>query len=212
MRHGPFWNFTYLLACPETRIAAVIDPSWDASAILDAAEANGLAITAALFTHSHTDHANAAAAVVEATGARVVAHAAEVAGLRAHFPGEVTTFEDGDVLELGSLQVRLLHTPGHTEGSATFLAGGVLFTGDTLNVRGPGAPGAEQGAVGTLWQSTRRLCDLQGVHWLHPGHDAGPAARASFDDERRHNPALLAPHYEQFLAVVERATGRRFGP
>ena len=210
LKHGPFWNFSYLVACPETRSAVVIDPAGTLTRSLASASANGLTITSVLTTHGHSDHANAVAAIVRATGADVVGHKSDSADLSAHYTGKLRTFEHGDVLEIGSIGARLLHTPGHTAGSASFLAAGALFTGDTLNVGGPGTPGHEPGAIEALWESTVAVGKLEGVAWLYPGHDAGPAARGEFSEELRRNSGLSAASYEAFVEAVERSTGRRF--
>ena len=91
-RNGPLWNFSYLLVCGETRRAAVIDPAWDAAAIVRALDVGGYALETVLLTHGHSDHANAVAAVAEFAGARVVAHEGEREALAAHYGGPVTSF------------------------------------------------------------------------------------------------------------------------
>ena len=74
-RHGPFWTFSYLIGCSETRQAAVIDPAWDAPAILAAAATHGLEVRTVLLTHSHSDHINGLRDVLGASDARVFVHA-----------------------------------------------------------------------------------------------------------------------------------------
>lgn len=206
-RHGPLWNFSYLLACAETGEAAVIDPAWDAAAILQAAAGRGLRITSVLLTHSHSDHVNGVAELVAASGARSFVHVLDQPGLRAHV-ADATSFAGEETFLVGRQQVAARHTPGHTAGSVTFQAGTMLFTGDTLAVGSPGTPGPEPGSLELLWRSTQALAALDGQLVVHPGHDSGPEPAAPLSAERDRNSALLAATLEEFRAAVERATGR----
>lgn len=206
-RHGPLWNFSYLIADEATGEATVIDPAWDAAGIVAAAVARGLRITTVLLTHSHSDHANGVAEVAAATGARVFVHAADAAGLEAHF-GHATTFAGREEFALGPQAVVARPTPGHTAGSVTYSVDGRLFTGDTLAIGSPGTPGPERGSLERLWESTALLGGEERDTIIHPGHDAGPEAFAALEVEVTRNPALLANSLEAFRAAVERATGR----
>ena len=208
LRQGPLWNFSYLVACEATREAAVIDPAWDTAAILAAAADRGLDIRWVLLTHSHSDHANGVAAVVEATGATVFVHESEANGLSDHFSGPAEVAGPGRTLPLGEVEVRALHTPGHSAGSLSFLAGGRLFAGDTLHVGGMGRPGPDRDAVEALWESARLLRALPPETIVHPGHDEGPTPSATLGDEIRRGPALSAESYAEFVEALERSTGR----
>lgn len=206
-RHGPLWNFSYLVACERTGEAAVIDPAWDAQSILNAALGRQLTITTVLLTHSHADHINAAADLLQATGARAFVHTGDAAELP---PRKIsaTTFGGSETIAIGDLIVEALHTPGHTPGSVSYSAPGHLFTGDTLAVGSPGTPGPEAGALEALWASMGVFERLSSATVIHPGHDSGPAPTSSFETERGRNPALLARSLEEFRPAVERATGR----
>ncbi len=206
-RHGPLWNFSYLIACEETREAAVIDPAWDVPAILEAAEQRGLHISMALLSHNHSDHANGLRDLVAATEARALAHAGDERGLRPHFE-RAHTFQSGEAFELGDLALEALGSPGHTPGSVTFRIAGRIFTGDTLAVGSPGTPGPEAGALEALWESTTILRSLPAGTLIHPGHDSGVTPQANLAAELERNPALRATSLEEFRAAVERATGR----
>ena len=210
LRHGPFWNFSYILACLETREAAVIDPAWDVAGILESAAARGWAIKSVFLTHSHSDHTNGAGVLAETTGARIFARVEDAAELRLLFDSDPVTFGSDAVLNVGDIPVTAMHSPGHTRGSVSFLAGGHLFAGDTLNVRGPGTPGPEPGALEQLWQSTVDvLGGLPDETVLHPGHDSGPSPDSLLGRERRENPGLRARSLAEFVEAVERSTGRR---
>jgi glyoxylase-like metal-dependent hydrolase (beta-lactamase superfamily II) len=79
---GPMMNFAYLLGCPETRDAAIVDPGWDASEMLKIAQNSKLKIRHILLTHGHPDHSNALEQLLQATDARVYLHSEEVAYMR----------------------------------------------------------------------------------------------------------------------------------
>lgn len=206
-RRGPFWNFSYLLACTATARAAVIDPAWDGPAILAAARERGLTIEAVVLTHSHTDHVNALTDVLEATGAPVFCHEAEAEAV----PGATNVppegVHGGETLRVGQLEFSLLHTPGHSPGSLSMLANGYLFSGDTLLVGGVGRPGP--GGVEALWDSVCRLRVLLGTTVIHPGHDEGPTASSTLATELERVAALRAETFAEFVRELERSTGRR---
>lgn len=205
-RHGPLWNFSYLVACEATGEAAVIDPAWDAVGILEAAAGRGLRVTTVLLTHGHSDHVNGVTEIL-AAGARAFVHAGDEPGVRAH-TSDATTFAEAESFGLGRLSIAVHHTPGHTPGSVSYVVAGRLFTGDTLAIGSPGTPGPEAGSLEALWQSTLSLRGLAPETRLHPGHDSGPEPTATIETERLRNAGLRAASLEEFRAAVERATGR----
>jgi hydroxyacylglutathione hydrolase len=211
-RHGPFWNFSYLVACAETGEAAVIDPAWDVPAMLHAAQVNQLEIRTVLLTHTHSDHINGLGAMVEATGARVVVHGAELAALPPTVWPRVDVISGDETFALGNGPLRLLHTPGHSPGSITVLADGHVFSGDTLHVGGVGRPGPELDSLEALWESVRgKLTLLPDETILHPGHDEGPSATSTLGIERQRVGALTAGSFRHFVREMERSTGRTLG-
>ncbi len=207
-RHGPFWNFTYLVACSATGEAAVIDPAWDVDATIDTATSRGLRISTVLLTHSHSDHAHGTEDMVRRTGAAVLAHAAELPELRRLYGGPVVEVSGNETLALGEVLLRFLHTPGHTAGSVSILAGGHLFTGDTLAVGSVGRPGPGAELVEALWETVNRvLRSLPGDTIIRPGHDAGPGPYSALGDERDRVSALRATSFAEFAAEIQRGAG-----
>lgn len=210
---GPMMNFVYLFGCPETREAAVVDPAWDAPAILKMERDNGLVIRHILLTHGHPDHVNALEAVLKATDARVYIHADEVDYMREAVRsfGMSTAFmndrrdrfqkvSDGDLLRVGTLQVECLHTPGHSPGSQCFLVDGCLFSGDTLFVGACGRvdfPGGEPEKM--WWSLNQRLRSLPDSTIVYPGHDYGGSPTSTIGEEKKTNPYMNYDSVQKFL-------------
>ncbi len=191
----------YIVGCEETKEGAVIDPGGHPQRILAEIERRGLAIRYVLNTHAHFDHIDANGPIVEATGATLALHPADLpllkaAGGAALFglpatPGPLPDLElgDGDELAVGALRFRVLHTPGHTPGHVCFYeaAQGVLFDGDVLFYRGVGRADLPGGSRQQLQDSIRRvLFALPDETVVYSGH--GPAT--TIGEEKRLNPWL----------------------
>jgi hydroxyacylglutathione hydrolase len=191
----------YLIACEETKEGAVIDPGGDAQRILAEVERSGLAIRYVLNTHAHFDHIEANAAIVQATGARLALHPKdrpllEAAGGAALFglqadpsPPPDLDLNEGDELEVGTLRLHVLYTPGHTPGHVSFYEPdeGLLFDGDVLFYRGIGRTDLPGGSWPQLRDSIERvLFGLPDDTVVYSGH--GPAT--TIGEEKRLNPWL----------------------
>ncbi len=163
-------NFNYLVACPETGEALAIDPL-DAEKCLHLAKVRGWQITQLLNTHEHSDHTGGNAAVVAATGAKVIAH--HKAGGR--ISGVDRGVKAGDVIKVGkTVELECLDTPGHTMCHICLLAHTdqpALFSGDTLFNAGAGNT-HNGGDTAALYATFAEQLDrLPGNTRLYPGHD-----------------------------------------
>jgi glyoxylase-like metal-dependent hydrolase (beta-lactamase superfamily II) len=153
----------------------IIDAAHDAEAIANAV--GDREVLAIACTHAHDDHVNAAPALAERVGAPILLHPADdVLWRLAHEQDRPTdTLSDGDVLRVGAVEVRVLHTPGHAPGAVCFHvpALNVLFTGDTLFEGGPGATGRSHSDFPTIVDSIRdKLLTLPPETTVHTGHGA----------------------------------------
>ncbi|TAG32603.1 MAG: hydroxyacylglutathione hydrolase [Polaromonas sp.] len=163
-------NFNHLVACPESGQALAIDPL-DHEKCLAAAKANGWEITQILNTHEHHDHTGGNAAMVAATGAKVIAHH-KAAG---KIPGMDRGVQAGDVIKVGkTVELECLDTPGHTLCHICLRSHTdqpALFTGDTLFNAGAGNV-HNGGDVNALYSTfTDQLARLPDNTLVYPGHD-----------------------------------------
>ncbi|MGD2054993.1 MAG: MBL fold metallo-hydrolase, partial [Gammaproteobacteria bacterium] len=126
---GEMNNFVYLIEDTATRRVAVVDPAWDVPAIL--AQAGTANITDILVSHWHHDHVNGVEELVAHTGARVHLLEQEAMFYHVDMPTLVRHL-DGDLITLGHTGIYVVHTPGHSPGSACYHSDNALFTGDTL--------------------------------------------------------------------------------
>jgi len=195
IRVGPMQNFSYLLMDQESREAMAIDSGWETDPIVRAAEQERMTVKYAVATHDHFDHVNTLRELAERLGARVVAHEASriEADLRVR---------GGDSLELGQAKVKVIHTPGHSEGSICLFDGRDLFTGDTLFIGNCGRTDLPGGSVRKLYHSLHdTILALPPETLIYPGHDYGDAPFRTLGEERKTNPTLVARSLEEFVGV-----------
>lgn len=163
-------NFNYLIACAETGEALAIDPL-DHQKCLARAKARGWTITQILNTHEHGDHTGGNAAMVKATGAKILAHH----NAKARIPGMDRGLSAGDVVKVGrTVELESLDTPGHTMCHICLLSHTdtpALFCGDTLFNAGAGNC-HNGGHPAELYQTfTSQLAKLPDATLIYPGHD-----------------------------------------
>ncbi|AKG91720.1 Zn-dependent hydrolase [Geoglobus ahangari] len=180
----PLGANAYLILDKKT---ALIDVGGDFRFIYDAISrhADPESLDYIILTHTHFDHASATADLKKVTGAEVVIHSREYEFAREqnfsasffgiHFPPfePDVLVEEGDVLKLGKLELRVIHTPGHTPGSICLYdrQESLIFTGDTVFPNGGfGRVDFPGGNAIQLLNSLRRLTEIE-VEWMYPGHD-----------------------------------------
>ena len=199
---GPMANYAYLVGDTETHEAAVVDPAWDADDILSIALSDGFTLRHVLATHGHPDHINAAQEVLRKTGGRLYLHEAEIEWLGAK--GEdIESTRHGDSIRIGGVEVKVLHTPGHTPGSQCFLVGDRLITGDTLFVDACGRTDLPGGDARALFRSLNEvIAGLDDSTEVFPGHAYSGASSSTIGEQKRTNPFLRMSSAEEFLDVM----------
>jgi glyoxylase-like metal-dependent hydrolase (beta-lactamase superfamily II) len=197
---GPIGTNCYIL-CDETeKKCAVVDPGGDARQIIAAVERSGYQPCAVFLTHGHYDHTGAAAELAEHwEGIPVYLNRRDCSASDPYmaqlFPAVagVQDYDEGDEFSVGSLTVRVMATPGHSEGSVTLRCGDVLFCGDTLFAGSMGRTDFPGGSMKKIMASLRRLGGLEGDLQVLPGH----MEPSHLDAERRRNPYLIQAMREQ---------------
>jgi len=163
-------NFNYLIACPETGEALAVDPL-DHAKCLSLAKAKGWEITQVLNTHEHGDHTGGNAAVIAATGAKLLAHA----NAKDAIPGMDRGLGAGDVIKVGrTVEFECLDTPGHTMSHVCLLSRTdtpALFCGDTLFNAGAGNCHGGGHPVELYHTFATQLAALSDDTLIYPGHD-----------------------------------------
>ncbi|MBW3581987.1 MAG: MBL fold metallo-hydrolase [Euryarchaeota archaeon] len=198
LRLGPHENFVYLVADPETRKAACIDPAFGVDRILSVLDRWDADLAHILHTHGHFDHVEGAPRLAEETGAAVRIHendadALEDTGIT------VTRLEGGETLKTGGLPIEVHSTPGHTAGGLTYQVGHLLFTGDFLFCETAGRCDFPTGSKETMWASLQWFKKaFTDDHVICPGHDYGKTPRLRLGDAKKSNPALSHKAYEEF--------------
>ena len=201
---GSLEVITYLVACPVSREALLVDPGGPAPALMARLDQEGWRLRYIVNTHGHADHVAGNDFWAARTGAPVVMH---------HLEGEFfqrpemqdqaraegfppltrvdLPVDDGHLLPLGAWQARVLHTPGHTPGAICLYFPGHLFTGDTLFVEAAGRTDLPGGSLDLLIQSLeQKIMPLPDDTRIWPGHDYGGTATSTLGAEKLNNPYL----------------------
>ncbi len=200
---GSMAVFAYIVGDRESRSGLVIDPAAETDRIIAEAEKNGIEIQYIINTHGHVDHISGNADMKRKTGAKIIVHEADAEMLvstpamilsmfRAKSsPAADITVQDGDMIRVGSVNLTVLHTPGHTPGGISLYTDGYVFTGDTLFVESVGRTDLPGGSWQVMLRSIRKqLLTLPEDTVVLPGHNYGRKPTSTIGHEKRHNPFL----------------------
>lgn len=185
---GELGTNCYLVDCGSGNAVAV-DPASSPEEILRSLEGKGLALKKILLTHAHFDHMMAASRLMEATGASLFVHeldapkltdtalnlwdafASQIEEDQFQPVSEYTALKEGDVVEQDGVEFQVIHTPGHTSGSVSYLCGDSLFTGDCLFTGSIGRTDFPDGSYADMMDSLEKLKNLDGDYTVYPGHN-----------------------------------------
>lgn len=196
---------TYLVVCPHTRETVIIDPAGEEYKLLALIKTEGFKVKYILNTHGHSDHVLGNPKLKEVLNVPVCMHEADdrffsdqevreksskELGLPPPDPADIR-LKDEDIVEVGTLKVKVIHTPGHTPGSVCYLVDGNLFCGDTLFVGAVGRTDLIGGSLETLLESLeKRLIALPKETIVWPGHDYGDTPTSTMGREMEENPYI----------------------
>ena len=179
-------TYTYLLIDPDTGEGAIIDSVLEHfDRDIQIINELGIELLYAIETHAHADHITAAGKIREITGAKLVY--GETSGIEAiDIP-----LKDGESIPLGHYRITAISTPGHTNGCTCYFSDGLLFSGDTLLIRGCGRTDFQFGDPGHLYDSiTQKLFVLSDDTVVYPAHDYNGRTASTIGEEKAWNPRL----------------------
>jgi len=192
------WTYTYLVADEKTREAILVDPVLEqVDRDLDLLRDLGLTLKYCLETHIHADHITGTAKLREVTGCLGIVPERAKAACADRF------MANGEILEMGTIRVEAIATPGHTDSHLAFLVNGThLFSGDALLIRGCGRTDFQSGDPAIMYDSLQRLLALPDETWVYPGHDYKGHTVSTIGEEKRLNPRLAGKSREEFIGIM----------
>ena len=194
MQVGPLGTNCYLLCDEEAKACAVVDPGGDGDVVAKVIADSGCTLTGVYLTHGHYDHTGGVAQLQEVypdvpvylNEKDAIDPALAAQWMMPQMGGNIHSYDEGDALTVGGLQVSVLATPGHTPGSVTLLCQDAMFAGDTLFAGSCGRTDFPGGDMDAMMQSLRRLAQLEGDYRVLPGH----MGESTLTRERGSNPYL----------------------
>ena len=204
MKVGFMDVFCYIISCPNTKEALVIDPAGNEENIVSRIKKKELDLKYIVNTHGHPDHTCGNFKMKALTGAEIIihkldeqmfnsAHGNEIArqwGFTPSPPADITV-KDGDFITVGDVSLKVIHTPGHSPGGICLFGEGNLFTGDTLFVGAIGRTDLPGASMEQFMESIKkRLLTLHCETILWPGHDYGMRPSSTIEAEILTNPWL----------------------
>jgi glyoxylase-like metal-dependent hydrolase (beta-lactamase superfamily II) len=206
-------NFVYLIGDRETGEAIAVDPAYRIDDLLAVLDGDGMRLTGVLATHHHADHVGGSVFGVDIEGVRelltrrsvpIHVHRDEAEWVRRGTGVAATDLvqhDNDDVLRVGEVPIRMLHTPGHTPGSQCFLVDDRLVAGDTLFLEGCGRTDFPGGDAALMYDSLRRLASLPDDVTVLPGHRYSAESNAELGVVKRMNFVFRPASREQWLAM-----------
>jgi glyoxylase-like metal-dependent hydrolase (beta-lactamase superfamily II) len=194
-QHGD--NFSYIVADDVTREAAVVDSSFNAGEIIRILKTENLKLQYIVNTHGHSDHTAGDEELRSMFGAKTVAH--KLSRVNADI-----AVDDGDVVRVGSVSIKVIYTPGHTPDSICLLVDNKkLLTGDTLFVGECGRTDLLGGNSRSMYDSLfNKLLKLTDDVEVYPGHDYGSRPSSTIGEEKRSNYTLQPRSLGEFIEFM----------
>ena len=191
-------TFTYLIASSKGREALIIDPVLEnVDRYINLLKDLNLKLVKVIDTHIHADHITGASKLNKETSCSII--------MGEHTPAESVQIKikDEEVINIDNLEIRAIHTPGHTEDSYSFLMNGYLFSGDTLLINGTGRTDFQNGDAKDSYESIfNKLLKLPEETLLYPAHDYNGKKVSSLGKERKNNPRLQVKSVDEYMEIM----------
>jgi len=180
-------NFAYIIADEKTKESAIVDPFSEAEKLLEVIQKEKLKVLFILNTHSHLDHIEGNAVIVEKTKAKIL------------------SFKNNQIINIGKLKIKAIFTPGHSPDHFCFLVENKLLTGDLLFVgkiggTGPYFPGSSSEEQ---FRSLAKIMEMPEDTEVWPGHNYGLKKNSTIGYEKKTNPFLLSKNFQKFQNLKE---------
>jgi hydroxyacylglutathione hydrolase len=209
-------NFVYAVGDRATGDCVLVDPAYAVDELVDAVEADGMAVTGVLATHYHPDHVGGSmmghsiegvARLLERVSCPVHVQRDElpwVVRTTGLTEAELAAHDPGERVMVGAVEIELVHTPGHTPGSQCFLVDGRLVSGDTLFLDGCGRTDLPGSDAGQMYESLQRLAKLPDDTIVFPGHRYSMPSSATMTAIREQNYVFRPSTRDQWLTMFGR--------
>jgi hydroxyacylglutathione hydrolase len=194
-QHGD--NFSYIIADEVAKEAAVVDPSYNADEIIKVIKNEKLRLKYIINTHGHSDHTAGNAELQSVFGAKLVAHKQSKTNCD-------ILVDEGDLLKVGKINIKIIYTPGHTADSICLLVDNKkLLTGDTLFVGECGRTDFPGGSSKNMYESLfNKLLKLNDDVEVYPGHDYGRTPSSTIGEEKKSNYTLQPRSLKDFIEFM----------
>ena len=193
-------TYTYLIASAKGREAVIIDPVLEnVEEYIVLLKELDLKLVKVIDTHIHADH------ITGATKLKQVTNCITLMG--EHTPAETVEIKvkDNEIIEIDSLKIKSLYTPGHTSDSYSFLLDNYLFTGDTLLINGTGRTDFQNGSSKDAYNSLfNNLLKLPEKTLVYPGHDYNGKFSSTIGNEKKFNPRLQVKSVDEYVDIMSK--------
>ena len=197
---GPMQNLVYVISDTKTNYSAIVDPAWDLKEVYSYISKNNLKLKNILLTHSHNDHVNAIDEILLKFDLNIyLNHKEKIFWNKSYDNFEINY--GGDIIKLGSTEIKSIHTPGHTPGSTCYQIGNNLIAGDTLFVFGCGRCDLHGGDPEEMFMTLKNLkSSLDEKTIILPGHDYSVKRSSTMNEQKSGNPFF---HFDSLNKFVE---------
>jgi sulfur dioxygenase len=191
-------TYTYLIASAKGREAVIIDPVLEnVNEYIKILKELDLKLVKVIDTHIHADHVTGASKLKQATNCATL--------MGEHTPADAVEIKvkDNELINIDSLKIKSLYTPGHTSDSYSFLLDNYLFSGDTLLINGTGRTDFQNGSSKDAYNSLfNNLLKLPEETLVYPGHDYNGKFSSTIGNEKKFNPRLQVKSVDEYIEIM----------
>ncbi len=204
---GDYKNFVYLILDWAHKKAAIVDPQYDLREPLNCLKKHGFELSSVLLTHTHFDHIAGVPELVRSfPQIPICVHRDDSHRLDYKTMGQakVQSIRDGDIIWIGALEIKVLHTPGHSAGECTYFLKSsppYLLTGDTVFIRDCGRTDLESGNNQQMFQSLQRIKTLPTEAIILPGHHYQKECASTVKQELQESPPFQCKSVEELAGL-----------